>query len=182
MSDLTQAAVISGSIFAAVMATQYGRRELTSRALLRPLVVVAIFGWIYLRHLPLGSRGDLSAYGVALVLGLLFGAAATLVTQVVRDRDGIVRTVTGPAFATIWALAVVLRLGFIWAVENVQPVREHFGSFMFGHDISLDVIAPFFVIWALTMVVARVAVVAGRASALRATPVDEPVDPRVLTR
>jgi hypothetical protein len=58
----------------------------------------------------------------------------------------------------------VLRLGFIWAIENVGWAREQFGTFMFGHQISLDVIAPFFVIWALTMVIA---LVAGRAATLR---------------
>jgi hypothetical protein len=173
MSDLTQAAAISGGIFAAVMATQYGRRELTARALARPVVLVGVFGWIYLRHAPLSSNGDLAAYGVALALGLLFGTAATLVTRVERGTDGLVRTVTGPAFAAIWALAVVLRLGFIWAVGNVEVVREHVGTFMFSHQISLEAVAPFFVIWALTMVISRVAVVAGRASALRPATADE---------
>lgn len=173
MSDLTQAALISGGIFAAVMATQYGRREFTARALLRPVIMVGVFGWIYLRGMPLGSHGDLAAYAVALVLGLVFGAAATLATRVERDRRGILHTVTGPAFATVWALAVVLRLGFIWAVENVDVVHDHVGTFMFAHQISLDAIAPFFVIWALTMVASRVAVIAGQAAALRAVPADE---------
>jgi hypothetical protein len=173
MSDLTQAAAISGGIFVAVMATQYGRRQLTARTLVRPALMVVVFGWIYLWHAPLGSGGDLAAYGVALALGLLFGAAATLVTRVERGTDGVVRTVTGPAFAAIWALAVVLRLAFIWGVENIEVVREHVGTFMFAHQISLDAIAPFFVIWALTMVISRMAVVTGRASALRAAHTDE---------
>jgi hypothetical protein len=167
MSDLGQAALISGAIFAVVMTSQYGRRAFTARSLIRPVAMIAAFGYFYLKGMPFGSHGDLAAYGVAVVLGLLFGAAATVATRVERDADGTIKTVCGPAFAGIWLLAVVLRLGFIWTVDNVEVAREHFGTFMFAHQISLDAIAPFFVIWALTMVISRVAVLAGRASALR---------------
>jgi lysylphosphatidylglycerol synthetase-like protein (DUF2156 family) len=166
MSDLAQAALISGSIFVVVMATTYGRRAFSTHALLRPLIMVGVFGFIYLRAMPLDNTAELAAYGVAVVLGLVFAAAATLATRVERERDGGIFTVTGPAFLVVWALAMLARLAFIWSVENVDWARDHFGRFMIEHQISLDAIAPFFVIWALVMVLSRVAVVWGRANAL----------------
>ena len=65
MSDLTQAVLISGGIFALVMARGYGRRAFGLQAVLLPVVMIGGFGYAYLRHAPLHTP-DLAAYGVDL--------------------------------------------------------------------------------------------------------------------
>ncbi|MFW0794758.1 hypothetical protein AAFP30_13185 [Gordonia sp. CPCC 205515] len=157
MSDFTQALLISGGIFALVVARGYGRRVFDRRALMLPVAAVGVFGVIYLKDAPIGSPRDWLVYATAVVVGLVFGVVATAVTRIERDdRSGRLLTITGPAFVAVWATAVVARLTFVWAVTNNPTLRNHFGEFMIGHHLDFATIAPFFLLWALTMVVSRI--------------------------
>lgn len=156
MSELAQAALISGGIFFVVTARGYGRRTFDRRTLVLPLVMVAIFGWTYLKNAPIDSVNDWAVYGVAVAIGILFGGMATLVTRIETDeRTGTTMTVTGPAFVAVWLLAVLIRLAFVWAVTDNPSARMHFGEFMIRHHLEMATIAPFFLLWALTMVLSR---------------------------
>lgn len=169
MSDLVQAALISGGIFALVMLTQYGRRSVALKDLLRSILMVGAVGFFYLGDMPFSTSGEWNLYGAGLVLGLAFGAVAMLATRMEVDAvSGKVMTICGAGFVTVWAVAVLARLGFIYSVENISWVHEHVGLFMMDHGIESSAIAPFFVIWALTMVIARIAVVQLRARTMRA--------------
>jgi hypothetical protein len=156
MSDLAQAALISGSIFILVTLRSYGHRTFDRRAVLFPLLMLAGFGYGYLKDMPFASSGDIAAYLVAVAIGLAFGAAAYAVTGMDRDAKGRVFTIVGPGFVAIWGTATVARLAFVWAVSDWSWARMHFGEFMLGHNISLDAVAPFFLVWAMTMVVSRI--------------------------
>lgn len=77
----------------------------------------------------------------------------------------------GVAFLGVWALAMVMRVAFVWAVTDVDPFRTWVGQQMASLNLTPAVIAPFFVIWALVMVGGRVAaliVLSPRARALQA--------------
>lgn len=157
MSDFTQALLISGGIFALVMARGYGRRVFDRRTLLLPVVAVAVFGVIYLKDAPISNGRDWLVYAAAIAVGLAFGVLAAVVTRLGRDdRTGRVLTVTGPAFVAVWLVAVVARLGFVWAITNNPTARNHFGEFMMDHHLDFATIAPFFLLWALTMVISRI--------------------------
>ncbi|WP_029138736.1 hypothetical protein [Nakamurella lactea] len=169
MSDFMQALVIGGSIFVAMLFTGLGRRALTVRSVVRPLVIVGIFAVIYLKDAPTATGGEWGLYAVGVALGLVFGGIAALLTKVERDADtGAVVTVAGAGFAVTWFVALASRLVFVWAVTDVPAFRDQVGIFMMGHQIEQSAIAPFFVIWALTMVVARVAAIQTRARRLPA--------------
>jgi hypothetical protein len=73
-------------------------------------------------------------------------------------------------------VALVARLAFIWAVDNVGAVREQVGTFMLSHQIETSAIAPFFVICALTMVVGRIVAIQIRARKLAAVPAGRTTD------
>jgi membrane protein CcdC involved in cytochrome C biogenesis len=157
MSELAQAALISGSIFLVVMLTQFGRRAYTKAALLRPLIMVGAFGVIYLKDAPLANAAEIWVYAAGLALGLVFGLSAAAVTALDRDPGtGKTYTTSRWGFLTIWGLAVLIRLAFVWAVTDVPWVGHQFGEFMISNQISAEAVAPFFVLWALTMVIARV--------------------------
>lgn len=163
MSDFQQAALIGGGIAAVVLASQLGRRDLTWHKVVYPLLSVLGVGYGYLAGAPTG-RPELWLYAAGLGLGLLFAAAAAATTGVERDRvTGAVMTTCGAGFAATWLVALAARLVFIWAVEHDAGFREQVGTFMMGHQIHEAAIAPFFVVWALTMVVARIAAVLVRA-------------------
>ncbi len=159
MSDLAQAALISGGIFAVVMLTQFGRRANRTLSALRPILMVAAVGYAYLAGAPTDAT-SVRVYLAAVGVGLLFAAGAVAATRVeVECPTGQAFTVCGLGFVAVWLVAVAARLVFIWLVENNLWARNEFGTWMIGHHVDFAVIAPFFVIWALTMVLARVAVV-----------------------
>ena len=159
MSDLAQAALISGGIFAVVMLTQFGRRANRPMSALRPIIMVAVVGYGYLAGAPTDAT-SVKVYLAAVGVGLLFAAGAVATTRVELDRiTGKAYTVCGLGFVAVWLVAVAARLVFIWLVENNLWARNEFGTWMITNHVDFAVIAPFFVIWALTMVLARVAVV-----------------------
>lgn len=169
MSEFMQALLIGGSIFLVMLFTGLGRRKLTTHAVIRPLIIVGVFAVIYLKSAPTATGGEWALYAVGVAIGLLFGSVAALFTKVERDTEtGAVMTVAGAGFAITWFVAMALRLLFVWAVTDLPAFREQVGIFMMGHQIEQSAIAPFFVIWALAMVVSRVVAIQIRARRLPA--------------
>jgi hypothetical protein len=156
MSEFMSALVISGSIFAVMMASQLGRREYSWHKIAIPIVSVGVFGWAYLRHLPtVGNAIWLYLAGIA--IGGIFAVLTTMTTTVEQDpATKKLFTRTGVAFVITWLVAVALRIGFVWGVDNDASFREQVGRFMMNHDLVQDSIAPFFVLMALTTVLGRV--------------------------
>lgn len=170
MTDFQQAALVGGGIAAVVLAGQLGRRELTWHKIAFPLLSVLGFGYAYLGSAPTG-RPELWLYAAAIVVGLAFAAVATATTDLVRDtRTGRLTTICGAGFVATWLTALAARLVFIWAVEHDAGFRSTVGTFMLQHQIHQAAIAPFFVLWALAMVVGRLVAVLLRARRLT-TPV-----------
>jgi nitrate reductase gamma subunit len=169
MSEFITSLVISGSIFAVVMLSQFGRREYTWRKVLIPLAFLGYFGYTYLHDLPTaGNAAWLYLTGV--LIGLLFGTWASATTGVEKDaQSGKLYTRTGGGFVVAWLVAMGLRVAFVYAVENVSSFRDQVGTFMLSHQLVEGSIAPFFVLMALTTVVSRIAVIRLRTSLLNRT-------------
>ena len=161
MSDLQQALVISGSIFAVMMITGYGRRAFSFHKFLYPLLSCAAFGFFYLKDAPTDSV-DWLVYLAGALIGAGAGVVAARVTGVERDGKGAAFTVCGRGFAATWLVMSVVRIAFIVAVEHVDSFRNAFGTFMISHHISFDTVPPFFVLMALSMVVVRLIIVVVR--------------------
>lgn len=176
MSDFQQALLMGGGIAALVLLTQVGRRVLDRRSLVRPLAVVGGVGYGYLSGAPTG-HSELWLYGAGVGLGLVFAALATLFTGMERDAvTHKVMTVCGTGFVVTWVVALAARLVFVWEAEHNTGFRTQLGTFMYDHQIHEAAVAPFFVFWALTMVIGRVGANVVRAAHLPETlPVAEPV-------
>lgn len=171
MSDFQQAALIGGGIATVVIASQLGRRDLSWHKVVYPLLSVIGFGYGYLNGAPTG-RPELWLYAAAIGLGLVFGAVATATTGMERDAaTGKVMTTCGAGFVATWLVALAARLAFVWAAEHDMAFREQVGAFMMDHQIHEAAIAPFFVLWALTMVTSRLVAVLTRAGRLPGAPV-----------
>ncbi|MET7681189.1 hypothetical protein [Streptomyces sp. NPDC005423] len=166
MTDMEQALTISGGIFAMMMLTQYGRRKYDWHKVLMPLVTVSAVGYSYLGAIP-GQTADLVVYLVGGAVGLACGVVAALTTGVERDQlSGRVHTRCGAGFVAIWSAVVALRIAFIYLAEHNDWFRRHLGTFMLEHHIATDAVAPFFVIMALVMVLARVFLLLARVRTL----------------
>lgn len=180
MSPLEQSVLISGSIFAVVVASSYGRKQYRVEKLARPLVLSAVFGYAYIKGAPTGTV-DLVVYAVALAIGVGFGLLSNAFTGVERDHvTGKVMTVAGAGFIATWLVAMGVRVAFIALAENNHTFQMHLGTFMASHSIPEAAIAPFFVIMALTTVLSRIGLVALRVDRLPAmTPAATPERPPV---
>ena len=127
MSPLQQSLLVSGSIFALVMLTQYGRRAYNLHSLIRPLLMCAGFGYYYVKGAPTASV-DLVVYAVGAGIGVAFGVVSYLMTRVERESSGAVKTVTGFGFVGVWLLAVAVRITFIALAEHDATSASTSGS------------------------------------------------------
>ena len=161
MNEILQVIAISGGIFAVMMVAQLGRRHYSWHKIAIPLVSIAAFGYGYLHAAP-SNTSSIVLYLVGALIGAALAVPASLFTRLERNADGSVSTVCGRGFLITWAAAVLVRIAFVVAVDQVPAVRNAVGEFCFHHQIPETAIAPFFVLMALVMVVGRVAALAVR--------------------
>ncbi len=103
---------------------------------------------------------NLWLYAIGLAVGIGFGVLTTITTKVARNaQTGKIQTITGMPFALAWFAALVLRVGFVIAIDSSNSFQYQVGKFFYLHNLSTDAIAPFFVIMALSTVLFRVGAV-----------------------
>jgi hypothetical protein len=148
-------------LFVFVLATQLGRRQVTARKLVMPLLLVGAIGARYLVHLPAGSTSHLLEAG-GLVAGLAFGLASIAVVQVSADpATGRPYTKAGFGYAAVWTVALVARMAF--AYGSTHWFAGPLAAFSIANHVPGTAYAAAFVLMVLTMVAVRAAAVAIRA-------------------
>lgn len=151
-----------GGLAVFVIATQLGRRRLSLRRLLLPVLAVAIVGYHYLHGVPTVG-GDLD-FEVSLTLaGALCGMLAAGLMNVERDEQtGSIMTEAGITYAALWAIVFGGRLAFAWAASNLWS--HQVAQFSIQHQITSSAAwTAAFIFMALSMVLTRTVVVALRA-------------------
>ena len=109
-------------------------RPLTNRALIRPLVIVAIAVVSYFNSIPTAGN-DLVLIIVLAAFGALIGLAAGQATFVRRRGDGAVEARAGWSAGVLWVLGMGLRFGFlIWI--NTASGMSSLTSFSASHSIT----------------------------------------------
>jgi hypothetical protein len=113
---------------------QMKERVLTNRALLRPVIILAIAVASYFKTFPTAGNDIpmiLAISGVGAVLGLLSGV--TVIMR--RDSEGQVTARAGLASATFWVLGMGARFAFaVWA--SSASGANHVGTFAAQHHIT----------------------------------------------
>ncbi|HEX6509038.1 MAG TPA: hypothetical protein VF221_15525 [Chloroflexota bacterium] len=152
-----------------IIATQLGRRPLSLRRLLLPLLAASVVGYRYLHSVPT-SGGSLDFELSLSLAGALCGVLAAGLMSVERDEQtGRIVTEAGVAYAALWVIVFGGRLAFAWAASHVWS--HQVAQFSLQHAITSSAAwTAAFVLMALSMVVARTVVVA-----LRALLVDQPL-------
>jgi hypothetical protein len=155
--SIVKEALIFGAVFFGyMMLTQFGRRRWTWHKWLPPVVAIPVFVTIYFAKAP-HTWQDILAYAACGVLGLAFGGLTIVFTKMYRsETNRRLYTLCGIGFAATWLAAMGLRIGFVWALQNVDPFRTGFGRFMAENDIAKDAIAPCFVILPCMMITVRI--------------------------
>jgi hypothetical protein len=107
---------------------QIKERPLTTRALIRPLVIVAIAVMTYLNGIPTAGN-DLVLVGVLALVGLLIGIGSGQTVRMRRGVDGEVLARSGWASAFFWVLGMGSRFAvLVWISHGGAATIGHFSA------------------------------------------------------
>jgi hypothetical protein len=149
----TSALILSLAIIAGVLFSDLGRKAVTHRRLMRPLIIVGVAGATYLSALATSGTGlaiEIAGAAVGAVLGLGVGA----LMRVRRDeRDGGVLTQAGFGYAAVWVTVIGARLAFIYG--STHWFAHSLGSWMLANQVTEAALTDALVLMALAMTGAR---------------------------
>jgi len=151
-----------------VLVSGLGTRPLTRRRFRLPIAIVVAVGFIFLRTVPTAGN-DVTLEVILGSLGIAFGACAGALMAVRRDpANGSVVTKAAAAYAALWIAVIGGRILFAYGSDHW--FARQIATFSRQHAITGS--APWtaaFVIMAMAMVTARVAVTGIKAARI-ATP------------
>ncbi|WP_433250575.1 hypothetical protein ACQPYK_04410 [Streptosporangium sp. CA-135522] len=166
MSPFLTALIASGTILVIILATDLGRRRVTTMRMLRSLIAVAVIVAIFVHSLPMDGNApsfQLAGIGTGVICGLIAGA----LLPAHRDASGEIYTVGGLGYALVWIVLSSARVVFAYGSEHW--FGEEIVRFSIDYKLSgPDVYSNAFVFMALAMVLARTAVLMRKSARLRA--------------
>ena len=116
------------SVLVLLVLLQIKERKLTTKALVRPLVIVGIAVLNYLHGIPTAGN-DLVLVVVLALVGLLVGTASGQAVMMRRDRDGDVLARAGWISGFFWVLGMGSRFAFlIWTNNGGASTISHFSA------------------------------------------------------
>lgn len=121
------------SLLVLLVLLQIKERRLTTRTLIRPLVIVAVAVLNYLHGVP-AAGNDLVLIAVFALLGTLIGAASGQTLLMRRDSGGEVLARSGWTSSFFWVLGMGSRFAFIvWITHGGAPAIAGFSA---AHSIT----------------------------------------------
>jgi hypothetical protein len=130
---MTTADYLIDSALVLLVLLQVKERELTTKTLVRPLVILAIAVVNYLHGIPT-SGNDLVLVGALALLGGLIGVASGVTVIIRPTDDGRVRFRAGWASAIFWVLGMGSRFAF--AYWSSHGGADSIARFSLHHSIS----------------------------------------------
>ena len=112
---------------------QIKERPLTTRALVRPLIIVSIAVITYLHGIPTAGN-DLVLVGTLALLGLTIGLASGRTVLMRRSQDGEVLARSGWASGFFWVLGMGSRFAFLVWISHGGAAT--IGQFSVQHSIT----------------------------------------------
>ncbi|MFI6449192.1 hypothetical protein [Kitasatospora sp. NPDC050543] len=160
MSGFATTLVVSGTVLAVILASDLGRRRITTMRLIRPLIAVAVVMVLFF-HTPQLAGNDLSLQLVGVGVGIILGLTAGAMLPGEADSDGTVYTRAGLLYALFWLAMSAARVVFVYGIEHwyTADIIE----FAVKYRISgPEVFSNSLVLMALATVLARTVVVLNR--------------------
>ncbi len=150
---------------------QIAERRLTTKALVRPMVILAIAVANYFHGIPTAGN-DLVLIGAVALIGLLIGVASGQAVLMRRGEDGEVLARSGWASGFFWVLGMGSRFAFaVWISHGGAATV---GQFSAQHSItSAEAWTVALLAMAVLEVTGRTLVMAARRRQLQAVPVPE---------
>lgn len=150
---------------------QIKERPLTTRGLIRPIVILGVAVANYFHGIPTAGN-DLVLVGVLALLGGLIGVASGQTVTMRRGADGEILARAGWASAVFWVLGMGSRFAFLLWISNGG--RAAIASFSAAHAItSGQAWTVALLAMAIFEVTGRTAILALRRQQLQGQPVPE---------
>jgi hypothetical protein len=150
---MTNAIILTAVILIGVFTADLGHRAVTTRRLMRPLIIAGAAGAMFLTAFATSGAGlalELAGTGTGVLLGIL----AASFMRVERDAaTGQAFTRAGIGYALTWIVVVGARLAFIYGSQHWFSAS--LGSWMFAHHITVATLTDALVLMALAMTTAR---------------------------
>jgi hypothetical protein len=132
-APMTTTDYLIDSVLVLLVLLQINWRPLTTRALIRPLIIVSIAVVTYLNGIPTAGN-DLVLVGTLALLGLAIGVASGQTVLMRRGQDGEVMARSGWASGFFWVLGMGSRFAFaIWISHGGAAT---IGQFSAQHSIT----------------------------------------------
>jgi hypothetical protein len=164
-SDSASIWTINIAVLAAVLEADLGRRKITGRRLIRPLIAAAVVAAYWISGIAGSGTGlwvELAGVGTGIVLGL----AAAALMRVYAAGDGRPYSYAALPYALLWVAVVGARLWFAYAAHH--DIRVPLGTWMLAHRLTNSALVDAFIFLALAMVLTRTGSLAIRSRGLRA--------------
>jgi hypothetical protein len=145
--------IVNLAVLGSVLATDLGRRPITTSRLLRPAIVAAVIVPMFVKH-PATSGSGLLLEIAGTGVGLLLGLAAAALLNVRRDRQtGQVFTHAGAAYAALWTAVIGARVAFSYGAEHwfTGPL----GRWMWTNHVTVDALTDALILMAIAMLLGR---------------------------
>lgn len=162
MSQFLTALIASATILTIILATDLGRRRVTTMRLVRSILAVVIVIAIFVHSLP-HAGNDVSLQLIGVGVGVICGLLAGVLLPAERDAvSGEIYTRGGVAYAVLWIVLSSSRVLFAYGTEHWFPQ----GIIKFSIDYKIygaeHTYANAFVFMSLAMVLARTGVLLAR--------------------
>jgi len=159
--------IVNLVVLAAVLEADLGYRKITTRRLLRPVIIAAVVAAFYLKGAS-GSGNELRLELAGVGTGVVLGVAAAALMQVYAGDDGRPCSYAWIPYALLWVVVVGARLWFAYASNH--DIRVPLGTWMLAHQLTTSALVDAFIFLALAMVLTRTGSLAVRSRALRGAP------------
>ncbi len=125
---MTTTDYIVDSLLVLLVLYQIKERELTTRMLVRPLIILAVVAATYLHGVPTAGN-DLVLLAALALLGGLIGLASGQTMLMRRGPDGEVLARSGWASGFLWVLGMGSRFAFVfWITHSGASTIAHFSA------------------------------------------------------
>jgi hypothetical protein len=147
------------AVFVLLVVRQAHERELDTKSLVMPLVLVAFVAHTYLHSIP-AAGNDLVLIAALAAVGLGCGAASGFATHVRIGREGRATARVGWSAAVLLIVGISSRMLFVFALSHgFEPTIRGFSA---AHDIGAAAWSAALVTMAVVEVATRVVIVHAR--------------------
>ncbi|MFD7501072.1 hypothetical protein [Streptomyces sp. NPDC059850] len=168
LSQFMAALIASGTILTIVLATDLGRRRITTMRMARSIIAVAVVIAIFVHSFPTKGDNDLSLQLVGVGIGVICGLIAGALLPAYRDASsGALYTIGGIGYAVVWIILSSGRIIFVYGAEHWFPMGLIKFSIEYGIS-GQDTYSNAFIFMALAMVLTRTAVLLAKMRKLKA--------------